>query len=229
MDTVYGKRAENVHLCFMVPGFHLTMGGQKVKREPKSLHGMMNRFVDDLLEGYHRGYAAVDANLPVGQPDRLFRSPAILLSAICDWPGGCHLCECTSSGFDACRFCRQRGATNTTARTTVFPGGRRALPERHWLRTAAGARSMEHKFRAPPRTNASFKEHGAEGTWGVKGVCPLMLLPNFVLTEDVTVDTMHLVKVLLKDHVFALCKGYRLPVAPKPPKMSAPKKVCTTC
>lgn len=51
-----------------------------------------------------------------------------------------------------------------------------------------------------------------------------MLLPGFVMSEDVTVDSMHSVKVMLKDHAFKLCKGVRMPKPPQRPGPIHPPK-----
>lgn len=124
-DEYFSKQSDNTHLSFMVPGYYLEVDGSKVKREPKSLHGMFNRLTDEFLEGHRVGFACTDYRLAPATPGRVFRSPCVLLTVTTDWPGGAKVSECTSSGFHGCRYCLLKGATSAVCRTTVYPGARR--------------------------------------------------------------------------------------------------------
>jgi hypothetical protein len=100
----------------------------------------------------------------------------------------------------------------------------RFLRDNDVMRVAHDARCDERGLRPRARSNRDFREDAKEQRHGAKGVCPLMLIPGFIMGEDVTVDSMHGVKVMAKDHIFKLCKGKRMPVAPKRPNPIKPPK-----
>jgi hypothetical protein len=199
-------------------------------REPKSLRPHMSILCDDLYLAYNKGHQIVDHSKLVDEPSRVFWLTCILLYVTGDWPGLALSCGWKHKGRRFCHYCEQEGVDCPEVNRTVATGHRKFLPSKHPFRTdpTFGDEVDDEEPEPSPRTDATvqtqgdandnwtgFKNAAPHETTGIRYHSPLAYLYLFSLVWDICADFMHTNKVIVRDHLVGLIKGWRSVATPR--------------